>query len=109
MVLLLAKLPLLAFATSETYCYQQTMLLLRLEKAKALELCAGAYSDAPLQCYRQAQLFNPNSISEKNTIRLCQFAASIKPAYCFRDALLIQQLSEDEGVELCRTRTFTLN
>lgn len=67
----------------------------------AAQLCQGARSDAPAQCFRRVQA--GGFLSDPQALQLCQYAMpSDDPASCFLKARTSSFLDESQLVQLCR-------
>ncbi|WP_244238106.1 hypothetical protein [Corallococcus terminator] len=67
----------------------------------AAQLCQGARSDAPAQCFRRVQA--GGFLSDPQALQLCQYATpSDDPASCFLKARTSSFLDEAQLVQLCR-------
>lgn len=68
----------------------------------AIELCAGANSDAPAQCFAIADDRVPTLASSK-AVTLCQRATSTDPIECYMDLAAQGVFTEDQMITYCRT------
>jgi hypothetical protein len=68
----------------------------------AIDLCAGALSDAPGGCYLRAVDQFPSVATQKLQI-LCAGATSLEPLACFTQLDAQEELTEDQMVTYCAT------
>ncbi len=73
-----------------------------LSNQSALELCAGAISDAPGRCYAEA-IDQLHSLSSQQIMQLCQSATSMDPIACYARLDAIGTLTGDQMIGYCTT------
>lgn len=80
-------------------CYEQVRDGLRLGEPGALELCQGALSEAPAQCFIEAdrRLF----LTDHDMLLLCRCATSTAPVDCFLQAERETFLADYQILQLC--------
>lgn len=83
----------------ELSCYQRARDETMLSHPKALDLCAGALTAAPVSCYKKVT--DAQLISDVNAVRLCQCARSDAPAACYIRAANDTDLDEPGRLSVC--------
>ncbi len=68
----------------------------------AIQLCAGAISDAPAQCFGIAD-DRVQSLASSKAVTLCEQATSTEPIECFMDLDAQGVFTEDQMIAYCRT------
>jgi hypothetical protein len=68
----------------------------------AIQLCAGALSDAPGRCYAGA-IDRFHGLSTQEVLQLCHGATSLEPLSCFAHLDATHELTEDQMIEYCTT------
>ena len=68
----------------------------------AIDLCAGALSDAPGRCLARTLELYPQLASSK-VVDLCRAATSLAPLQCFARLDAEEQLTEDQMIAYCGT------
>jgi hypothetical protein len=68
----------------------------------AIELCSGALSDAPGQCFAGA-LDQFHGLSSQQAQELCRGATSLEPLNCYAGLDATHQLTEGQMIEYCAT------
>jgi hypothetical protein len=77
-----------------------------LESQKAAQLCQGATSEAPAQCFDQA--VDALALSDLHAVELCRLATSAAPAACAARLDDTTNLPDNEIVSYCATDQFPL-
>jgi hypothetical protein len=73
-----------------------------LADSSSLQLCAGAISAAPGQCYAIAD--NENDLSTPQILNLCTNATSTEPNACFEELQTNGTLTNEQMIDYCATR-----
>jgi hypothetical protein len=73
-----------------------------LSTQSALELCVGALSAAPGQCFISADDAYPE-LADSKSIQLCRGATSLDPLTCFQELDARGTLTEDQMIAYCAT------
>ncbi|MHB8875941.1 MAG: hypothetical protein ACYC8T_19810 [Myxococcaceae bacterium] len=80
-------------------CYQQAIRHVDVDSQRAIELCRGADSAGPAQCFIQARA--QTFLSIEKAMELCTCATSTTPVACFNQARAGTFLEDHELVRLC--------
>ncbi len=73
-----------------------------LADSSSLQLCAGALSAAPGQCFAVAD--NENDLSTQQILGLCSNATSMEPFACFEELQADGMLTNEQMIDYCATR-----
>jgi hypothetical protein len=72
----------------------------QLSGQSAIQLCTGALSDAPGQCYASG-IDNEHELSSQKLQTLCTGATSLEPLACYRRLHGTGRLTEDQVIQYC--------
>jgi hypothetical protein len=73
-----------------------------LSTLNAMELCAGALTPVPGQCFAAGLDYFPRLSSQK-VAELCFGATNLAPLECYRKLDYGNEMSEDQGIDFCAT------
>ncbi|HTL34780.1 MAG TPA: hypothetical protein VL326_16745 [Kofleriaceae bacterium] len=72
----------------------------QLSGQSAIQLCAGALSDAPGQCFATG-IDNEHELSSQKLLTLCTGATSLEPLACYKRLHDTGKLTEDQVIQYC--------